>query len=42
MSRLDHLAPRDLERLSAFLDGDLAPQEAASLRARLEVDPELL
>ncbi len=41
MSRLDHLPPRDLERLSAYLDGDLTSQEAAQLRARLEADPEL-
>lgn len=41
MSRLDRLPPRDLERLSAYLDGGLASHEAAKLRARLEAEPEL-
>jgi len=41
VSRLDRLPPRDLERLSAYLDGDLDPREAARLHARLESEPEL-
>lgn len=32
---------RDVEKLSAYLDGQLKPSEAARLEARLQTDPEL-
>lgn len=35
------LPPRDLEALSAYLDGELARRERARLEARLQVNPEL-
>jgi anti-sigma factor RsiW len=41
MSSLSNLSPRELEWLSAYADGELPPQEAAGLRARLEQDPGL-
>ena len=41
MSSLSNLSPRELEWLSAYADGELPPQEAAGLRARLERDPGL-
>ena len=41
MTRLGSLPPRDLERLSAYLDGDLRSQEAENLKARLGREPEL-
>src|SRR3990172_1219400 len=41
MSSLGNLSPRELEWLSAYADGELPPQETASLRARLERDPGL-
>ena len=41
MSSLGNLSPRELEWLSAYADGELPPQEAAGLRARLERDPGL-
>jgi len=41
MSSLSNLSPRELEWLSAYADGELPPQEAEGLRARLERDPGL-
>ena len=41
MNRLGRLAPRDLERLSAYLDQALSARERADLEARLEAEPEL-
>ena len=41
MSSLSNLSPRELEWLSAYADGELPPQEAEGLRARLEQDPGL-
>jgi hypothetical protein len=38
---LDHLPPRELERLSAYIDGELNPREAQKLEARLEREPRL-
>jgi anti-sigma factor RsiW len=35
------LSPRDLEQLSAYLDGALSPRELAQLKARLEMELEL-
>lgn len=35
------LSPQDLERLSAFLDGDLSPREAEALKARLRQETQL-
>ena len=41
MTEMDRIARPDLERLSAFLDGELSPEEAAQLKARLATDQEL-
>jgi len=41
MSSLSNLSPRELEWLSAYADGELPPQEAEGLRARLEQEPGL-
>jgi hypothetical protein len=41
MTSLSSLSPGDLERLSAYADGELTPQEAEGLRSRLEHDPAL-
>jgi hypothetical protein len=41
MKNPDHLSPRDLERLSAYLDGEISKKEAANLEARLRNEPEL-
>ena len=41
MKNPDHLSPRDLERLSAYLDGECSSKEAAKLEARLQVEPRL-
>ena len=41
MTDMDGIARRDLERLSAFLDGELSPAEAEKLRARLATDTQL-
>ncbi|MDX1600713.1 MAG: zf-HC2 domain-containing protein [Anaerolineales bacterium] len=38
---LDHLSQRDLERLSAYLDGELSEQERSELEARLEEERRL-
>lgn len=40
MSRLSQLPPKDLERLSAYLDRDLPPAEMAETEARLRADPD--
>ncbi len=40
-SGLSALPKRDLERLSAYLDGEISDKEAARLEARLEREPEL-
>ena len=41
MKNPDHLSPRDLERLSGYLDGECSNKEAAKLEAWLRVDPVL-
>ena len=41
MTEMDRIARPDLERLSAFLDGELSPREAEQLEARLATDKEL-
>jgi anti-sigma factor RsiW len=41
MSSLGHLSDRDLERLSAYLDGQLDRGETARLEARLKREPQL-
>src|SRR3989304_3045832 len=41
MSSRRNQSPRELEWLSAYADGELPPQEADGLRARLEQDPGL-
>ncbi|GMR09582.1 MAG: hypothetical protein BMS9Abin28_0401 [Anaerolineae bacterium] len=41
MTDMDGIARRDLERLSAFLDGELSPAEAEKLVARLATDKQL-
>ena len=41
MTEMDGIARRDLERLSAFLDGELSPAEAKKLEARLTTDKQL-
>jgi hypothetical protein len=38
---MTHLSDRDLEQLSAYLDGELKPDEAAEMATRLESEPEL-
>lgn len=38
MTRQGHISSRDLERLSAYLDGTLSAREAASLEVRLQDD----
>jgi len=37
----DHLSARDLERLSAYLDGECSSKEAAKLEARMRIEPGL-
>lgn len=41
MKNPDHLSPRDLKRLSAYLDGELSRREADNLEARLRSEPVL-
>ena len=41
MSRLSRLAPKDLENLSAYVDGVLSARDQAGLETRLRADPEL-
>jgi hypothetical protein len=41
MIEMDRIARADIERLSAFLDGELSPREAEQLEARLATDQEL-
>ncbi len=41
MKKPDHLSPRDLERLSAYLDGECSSKEAAKLESRLQLEPGL-
>jgi anti-sigma factor RsiW len=41
MTEMDRIARADIERLSAFLDGELNPGEAKQLEARLATDQEL-
>jgi len=41
MTEMNGIARRDLERLSAFLDGELSPGEAEQLEARLATDQRL-
>lgn len=41
MSELEQLSRRDLERLSAYLDGALSAREKARLEARLRLEPGL-
>jgi anti-sigma factor RsiW len=41
MSRLSRLALRDLETLSAYVDGTLSPAERQAVEGRLEQDPSL-
>lgn len=41
MTPLRDLPREDLERLSAYLDGELPPREAARLEARLRQEPQL-
>jgi hypothetical protein len=41
MMNLSELPRRELERLSAYLDGALSPKETARLEARLRAEPEL-
>ena len=40
MTEMDRIARADIERLSAFLDGELNPEEAEQLEARLATDKE--
>lgn len=39
--RKDHLPPRELEKLSAYIDGELQPRESRKLEARLKREPAL-
>ena len=41
MTDLDQLSSRDLERLSAYLDGELSSRETERIQARLMSEPEL-
>jgi anti-sigma factor RsiW len=41
MQKSDSFSPRDIERLSAYLDGDLPPQQVEALEARLRSEAEL-
>jgi hypothetical protein len=41
MKNLSELSRRDLERLSAYLDGELSQKESTRLEARLRVEPTL-
>lgn len=41
MTEMDRIARADIERLSAFLDGELNPGEAEQLEARLATDQDL-
>jgi anti-sigma factor RsiW len=41
MKRLTDLPERDLERLSAYLDGELAGRDLERLESRLQADPDL-
>lgn len=42
MTDRDRISATDLERLSAYLDGELEPSESSSLESRLRDDPTLL
>ncbi len=39
MRRNEELSMRDLERLSAYIDGQLGPKQRAEVEARLETEP---
>jgi hypothetical protein len=39
---MNHLPGRELERLSAYIDGELSPREARKLEAQLQRDPSLM
>jgi hypothetical protein len=41
MKKLNELSRRDLERLSAYFDGELSKKESARLEARLKAEPTL-
>jgi len=41
MNNPDHLSPRDLERLSAYLDGECSSKQAVKLEARMRIEPGL-
>jgi hypothetical protein len=41
LSLLNHLPPKDLERLSAYADGALSARETAEVEARLETNADL-
>jgi len=41
MTGIEGIARQDLERLSAFMDGELSPGEAEKLQARLKTDEQL-
>lgn len=41
MTGMERIARKDLERLSAFMDGELSPAEAEKLQARLKTDQQL-
>lgn len=41
MKNPDHLSPRDIELLSAYLDGECSSKEAANVEARLKIEPVL-
>lgn len=41
MTEMDRVSTRDLEQLSAYLDGELGERDAQKIRARLEADPAL-
>jgi hypothetical protein len=41
MKKMDGMGRRDLERLSAYLDGELSQKDTTILEARLQIEPEL-